>query len=214
MKLIWAAIISLACTSTFAQTARSSTEKTLSVAPVSVNQESAAAAQASAIFYDTNPAAKLLHYEVINPLVSHLGPISLELYGDGRMVVVRPAFLKNPGTYETRLSVEEVSNLLASLLDTGMTEAAAKAPEEKKQNPNEQIIVADGDIVSLEFSLLQEKSGEPMTTLAGQAKQTAPQVHASLPQSGAQTQALARADRLLRPRALDLSSMTKVGAAE
>jgi len=150
-------------------------------------------------FFETSADTRVIRYRVTNPLVAHLGSFSLELFGDGRVTIIRPAFMRSPGHYERVLSSDEVSALLEQLLATGITrpsEDALEAPD------GELVHIADGDTVEVEVSLIERaQGGLPLPRVVAE-ESVAPQAVSALTGGKA---SLARADALLRDMALRLS---------
>jgi len=58
---------------------------------------------------------------------------TLTLYADGRLVVERPAYLKQSGTYEKMLGSAELQALVKSLLDRGLGDFEVPTMRDRKQ---------------------------------------------------------------------------------
>lgn len=63
-----------------------------------------------------------------------LGSPSLAIYGDGRAVVHRPAYMKNPGDHAFRLTVAELDALVASLAAKGVADFDADGARAAKRS--------------------------------------------------------------------------------
>ncbi len=118
--------------------------------------------------YAEAPGALLVDYRVISAEVAGGEPLQrLQVYGDGRVRVQRPAFVKMPGDYELRLSREEVRDLIAALAAYGVFDFdenraraalktridAARAREVREGRPARVTATLDADVTLLEVFL-------------------------------------------------------------
>ena len=65
--------------------------------------------------HEGSPEALILRFERRALKLEGVEPLVLEIFGDGRVVVDRPAPLRPAGCFETRLSPERLSRLLAEV---------------------------------------------------------------------------------------------------
>jgi hypothetical protein len=71
--------------------------------------------------YDTSPTALVLQYTETHTGLAQNDPTPrLRVYGDGRMLVYFPPYMKRAGTYETYLTPAELNALLQTLLEQGV----------------------------------------------------------------------------------------------
>ncbi|MDW8479674.1 MAG: hypothetical protein RML12_07395 [Xanthomonadales bacterium] len=94
-----------------------------------------------------DPQGLLVDYEVVAPLVAHLGPVlRLRIDEAGCAEIHRPAIFRHPGTHRQALSAGEVAALAAELaaLPRDLDQAARKLAREPA--PAEGFAVADAPL--------------------------------------------------------------------
>ncbi len=81
------------------------------------------------------------------------GSPTLEIYGDGRMVVHRPAYMRNAGDRTLRLGAAELDELLASLADKGIPTFDAEQARAAKRGALQARLArrTGGEAVSLRY---------------------------------------------------------------
>ena len=95
----------------------------VAIAVQSAGAQSAPDRTVGRLRYSTDPTTIVLSYqEIVGEFAAHTNVPLLRIYGDGRLLVHRPAFMSNAGDYQTHLSPAELDSLLASIDDAGLPE--------------------------------------------------------------------------------------------
>ena len=127
---------------------------------------------ASQLIYDTSPTALVLQYTQIHTGLAQNDPTPrLRVYGDGRMLVYFPPYMKRAGTYETYLTPTELDTLLQSLLEQGVldfdTQSLQHAVQESRlrarTSPSRFFTISDPTLTRLEVRLPPPGSGNTST---------------------------------------------------
>ena len=91
-------------------------------------------APSEAVSYSRAPQEVVVSYlEELGLLVDEDPGPSLKVYGDGRVEVHYPAYMKRAGDYRLRLSDSEMGALLRSLVRSGLLASSAHQPEVRLQ---------------------------------------------------------------------------------
>jgi len=87
------------------------------------------------IQYSRTSAQPVIEYTLVHSLLVNNDPVPLlRVYGDGRVVVHRPVYMKNAGDFKMQLSPAELDGLLQSLAADGIMDFdAATARQERQQ---------------------------------------------------------------------------------
>jgi hypothetical protein len=156
------------------------------------------------MIYDTSPTALVLQYIQMHTGLAQNDPTPrLRLYGDGRLLVYFPPYMKRAGTYETYLTQAELDALLRSLLAQGVMEVDAHSIQRAVQESRARartsastfFTISDPTLTRLEVRLQPQDAGNTSTARRTMARTiTWADEHAAV----AALQGLATAERLLQ----------------
>lgn len=122
----------------------------------------AASATAQSVDYDRSGESVVLRYqEVIGGLAAEDPGPRVEVFGDGRVLVHYPDYMKQAGTYETRISPAEVDALIAEAVAGGVVDfdrAATEAAVNEAQAQQRLRKRASGETILIDVS-------DPSTTV-------------------------------------------------
>lgn len=131
-----------------------------------------AKSQTSPLMYDTSPTALVLQYTETHTGLAQNDPTPrLRVYGDGRMLVYFPPYMKRSGTYETYLTPAELDALLQTLLEQGVmdfdTRSIQRAVQESRvrarTSTSSFFAVSDPTLTRLEVHVQPQSMGNTRT---------------------------------------------------
>lgn len=95
----------------------------------------------------------VLEYELAPGEAAHMGTALVQVFSDGRVLLQRPAYWKQPGTYEQRLTEAELATLLTRATALGFAELSPEALEQAQEESlsAKQVLmeVQDADRISI-----------------------------------------------------------------
>lgn len=103
--------------------------------PLSLPAQNPAGLQQQALIqYASTSALPVIEYTLVHNLLADNDPAPLlRVYGDGRVRVHRPVYMKNAGDFEMQLSPLELDDLLGSLAADGIVDFDAAAARRERQ---------------------------------------------------------------------------------
>jgi hypothetical protein len=149
-------------------------------APPTSAQDASVGSKASFSF-ERDPASLVVRFRETFGELSGAGPgPSLELFGDGRVAIQFPPYMKDAGRYRVQLTPGEMQALVASLVGHGLTDLDENALRERRRalvaerraaaqrsGESELFDVSDRSVVEIELRVVPEASGSAASPSGG-----------------------------------------------
>ncbi len=97
--------------------------------------------------YSASSSEPVIEYNVVNHMLAQQDPVPLlRIYGNGRVHVHIPAYMKRAGDYELTMSSVELNELLRQLADDGILDFDPAAAKQEKQQLKAARRAASGEL--------------------------------------------------------------------